>query len=593
MKRLSVCFAMLAVFIVLNGCVTLPTLHTAAHEGDINTVKRLLDQGSNVNEFYYGTPLTFAASKKGNADMVKLLLDRGANVNAGMSLFDITYTALGTAAESGDTEVMEILINKGADVEGTIRNLEKRAAWLAANNFHGQIPNVKRGISLLKEMPAAIANKAGWAHYEKGQYQEAITSFKKAISLNPSDSFNYRGLSASYNGLKQYDEAITAAKKAIDLKPDNAKAYNDLGVAYSGKKRFDEALNEYQKAIEIEPNVAQLYNNIGRLFIEKNDYRRAADAYKKASELDSANPWNYFSLANVYRLMGIYDDALASANKTIELQTIPDKTAAPAFGLRSLIYRYRGNKEEAMKDAEKAYSLDSAHDWSRVSLGAAYLDAGQYNESIKLLSQVKDSPLATVLEATAYARQGNVKEAGKSYLSIAEEEMSPKNIPLMEDRKALLKTFKPIVMEHRDKARSFESGGKYKEALAELTEAFKMADETEAEGIQETIFSIARRNPLLSEMSEESRKYALRGEVMIKEGNFEPAAAEFKKAIQTSPYVARLYYNSALINAELKKYPEAIRDMKTYLRAAPDAPDARAAKDEIIKWEYLMEKGKK
>ncbi|HLA04899.1 MAG TPA: tetratricopeptide repeat protein, partial [Syntrophales bacterium] len=95
-----------------------------------------------------------------------------------------------------------------------------------------------------------------------------------------------------------------------------------------------------------------------------------------------------------------------------------------------------------------------------------------------------------------------------------------------------------------------------------------------------------------SEVPEDARKYALRSEVLVKEGNFEQAATELKKAIQIAPYAARLYYNSALINAELKKYPEAIRHMKIYLKAAPDAPDARAAKDEIIKWEFMMEKRK-
>ena len=162
----------------------------------------------------------------------------------------------------------------------------------------------------------------------------------------------------------------------------------------------------------------------------------------------------------------------------------------------------------------------------------------------------------------------------------------------MNDRMVLLQTSKPFVKEHRDKARSFESMGQYKEALAELSEALKTADDTEAQEIQENIFGMIRKNPLLAEVPEDARKYALRSEVLLKEGNFEQAAAELKKAIKIAPYSARLYYNVALINAELKKYPEAIRNMKIYLRAAPDAPDARAAKDEIVKWEFMMEKGK-
>ena len=48
----------------------------------------------------------------------------------------------------------------------------------------------------------------------------------------------------------------------------------------------------------------------------------------------------------------------------------------------------------------------------------------------------------------------------------------------------------------------------------------------------------------------------------------------------------------ALIQAELKNYPEAIRNMKIYQMADPDAPKARAAKSEIVKWEFMIEQGK-
>ncbi|HLD22600.1 MAG TPA: tetratricopeptide repeat protein, partial [Sulfuricurvum sp.] len=243
--------------------------------------------------------------------------------------------------------------------------------------------------------------------------------------------------------------------------------------------------------------------------------------------------------------------------------------------------------------------LDSANDWAKTSLGASYLDRGQYDESIKMLSQIKESLTARILEATAYAKKGEMKLAVNFYFSIIdtfpEEEMSVKNIPLMYNRMILLQTFKPFVMEHRDKARTFESNRQYREALSELSEALKIADDTEAQEIQGSIFNIIRRNPLLaefSEMPEDARRYALRSEMLLKDGNLEQAAAELKKAIRIAPYAARLYYSSALINAELKKYPEAISQMKIYLKAVPEALDARAVKDEIMKWEFRIEKGR-
>ena len=519
------------------------------------------------------------------------------------------------------------------------------------------------------------------AYYRNNQYQEGINACKKALELIPASDGVFRELSGLYFRNKQYDEAITAAKRAIGLKSDNANAYINLGAAYGMKKQHDEAIKALQKAIEIDPKMSAAYGWMGRFLMDKGAFNEAVGVYKKSIEAAPLVSSSHEVLAIAYYRMGRYDDAIAAANKAIELQTIQggvgltlefkagypvvtgvmnagpakktdiqagDKIieidgkstegwntekaaqsikgtvgtqviltierndnkikkpvarekivlegAASSIGMRSLIYRHKGDIDKAFSDAEMASTLNPSDDYARLSLGAAYLDRGQYDASIKLLSQIKYSSTARLLEATTFAKQGKMQLAVNFYFSImdaySEEELSPKNIPLMNDRMVLLQTFKPIVKEHRDKARSFESMGQYKEALSELSEALKTADDTETQVIQETTFSMLRRNPLLSEVPEDARKYALRSEVLVKEGNFEQAATELKKAIQIAPYAARLYYNSALINAELKKYPEAIRHMKIYLKAAPDAPDARAAKDEIIKWEFMMEKRK-
>ncbi|MBW2632249.1 MAG: hypothetical protein JRC90_10945 [Deltaproteobacteria bacterium] len=93
-------------------------------------------------------------------------------------------------------------------------------------------------------------------------------------------------------------------------------------------------------------------------------------------------------------------------------------------------------------------------------------------------------------------------------------------------------------------------------------------------------------------LPEEARKYVLRGDVLTEEGTFEEAVKEYLQAVQAAPYIAKLYFNTAMIYGELKKYPQAIRNMNTYLNLAPESPNARASKDQIYKWEFKMEKEK-
>ena len=513
------------------------------------------------------------------------------------------------------------------------RAIEVMKQWVTADN-----PNDANGFAMLSKL--YINNK---------QYDEAITAAKRAIELKADNTLAYIYLGSAYGRKKQYDEAIKALKKSIEINPKDSTDYDFMGLLLMEKNAYTEAAEAYKKAVELQPNsidyifsLANTYRVMGRYDDAIASVNKAielqtimgigigisiAEGYPSVKNVMEAGPakkadilagdkiikidgkstkgWNLEQV--VQSLRGALGTQVALTlerkgidkpfEKLITRETIIGKNAASSFGLRSLIHRYKGNKEDSFKDAEKAYSLDSANDWARTSLGAAYLDRGQYDEAIKLLSQIKVSLTARILEATTFAKQGKMKLAVNFYFSIMdaypEEEMSPKNIPLMNDRMVLLQTFKPFVKERRDKARSFESMGQYKEALSELSEALKTADETESQEIQDNIFSMIRKNPLLAEMPEDARKYALRGEMLVKEGHFEQAVTEIKKAIRIAPYVAKLYYNSALWNAEVKKYPEAIRNMKIYLKAAPDAPDARDAKDGIIKWEFMMEKGNK
>lgn len=480
-----------------------------------------------------------------------------------------------------------------------------------------------------------------YAHYELGQYDEAITAAKRAIELKPDNANVYNNLGAAYGMNKQYAEAIKALKKAIEIDPKLSNPYNWMGRFLMEQDAYNEAAEAYKKGIEAAPSNPNLREALAVAYYRMGRYDDAIESANKAIELQtitgigitidvksgysvvkgvmnngpakkadiqagdkiieidgkSIEGWNIEKVKSLRGTVGTQVGLTIERNdnkikKTVAREKIVLEGAASSIGIRSLIYRHKGDLNKAFSDAEMASILNPSDVYARLSLGAAYLDRGQYDEAIKLLSQIKYSSTARTLEATAYAKQGNVKDAVNIYRSISEEEISTKNIPLMNDRMVLLKTFKPIVKEHRDKAGSFESKGWYKEALSELSEALKTADEAEAQEIQDTIFSMIRKNPLLAEVTEDARKYALRSEVLVKEGNFEQAATELKKAIQIAPYPARLYYNSALINAELKKYPEAIRNMKIYLKAAPDAPDARAAKDEIVKWEFMMEKGK-
>jgi len=363
-----------------------------------------------------------------------------------------------------------------------------------------------------------------------------------------------------------------------------------LVLSYYNMGRYDDALSAVNKAIslQVRPMVGVSVDIEGGFLVVDGlveDGAAEKAGIKKGDKIVKVNGvstkgWDLEKFlqslggsAGTEVVLRIVREGSKSFKKTITKEMSTPKEAATSFGMRGTIYRAKGDSDEAMKDAEKAMSIDPDDFWARFSYGTACLDKGRYDDAVKALEgEVKtDFPTQNtqwlIAKATLYGKQGRMKEALDTYLEISEEAISP--------------------------ARKFEAKGRFQEALNELAGALSLAtDDKEVGEVRNGIFQMVRRMPHPPEISKDARKRALRGEILIKEGDLEGAISEIKKAIRLAPFSAKLYFNTALIYGQLKNYPEAIRYIKIYLQAAPDAPNARAAEDQIIKWELLMERGK-
>lgn len=90
-------------------------LHFAAQKGDIEEVKKLIEEGFDVNRFddLGMTPLHYAAMEE-HLDIMKFLIDAGADVDANDETV-IGNTPLGQVAGECSYEAAKILVDAGAD----------------------------------------------------------------------------------------------------------------------------------------------------------------------------------------------------------------------------------------------------------------------------------------------------------------------------------------------------------------------------------------------------------------------------------------------------------------------------------------------
>ena len=97
------------------GCAT--SLEKAVVRGDVESVSKLLDQGTPVNSAGGGIAPIYIAAREGQVEIIRLLLDKGADVNRKVSAIGCIngYTPLHFAVDSGHIEAVRLLLQRGAN----------------------------------------------------------------------------------------------------------------------------------------------------------------------------------------------------------------------------------------------------------------------------------------------------------------------------------------------------------------------------------------------------------------------------------------------------------------------------------------------
>ena len=81
----------------------------------------------------------------------------------------------------------------------------------------------------------------------------------------------------------------------------------------------------------------------------------------------------------------------------------------------------------------------------------------------------------------------------------------------------------------------------------------------------------------------------MQAEQAVQQKRFVDAINGYVMAVRTAPWWSEGYYNLALLNGELENPQEAVRMMKRFLALEPNHAQARAAHDQIYRWEALAE----
>jgi tetratricopeptide (TPR) repeat protein len=96
--------------------------------------------------------------------------------------------------------------------------------------------------------------------------EEALESFNRAISIDPTHTDGYLGRANTLNTLGRYQEALVDYNRVIEMNPEIANAYVNRAIAYSHLKEYEKAIADYEKGLELDPEIDDSPGFLERIF---------------------------------------------------------------------------------------------------------------------------------------------------------------------------------------------------------------------------------------------------------------------------------------------------------------------------------------
>jgi tetratricopeptide (TPR) repeat protein len=402
-------------------------------------------------------------------------------------------------------------------------------------------------------------NNLGEAYRTKGNYDRAISYYKKSLEINikklglkhPNVALSYNNLGLAYNSKGNYDRAIFYYKKSLVLKldslgpkhPNVALSYNNLGEAYRAKGDYKKAISYHEKALAISiktlgsehPNVALSYNNLGLAYNGMGSYNRAIFYYEKAltiklKSLGSENPnvaLSYNNLGEAYRAKGDYEKAISYHEKAlaISIESLGSEhpNVALSYNNLGLAYDCKGNYDRAISYFEKSLGIDfkafgPVHPnvaTTYNNLGEAYRAKGDYNRAISYYEKALAINIKTLGAehpnmAFLYNNLGSAYNGKENY-----------NRAISYYEKSLEIACKILGPEHPDVATSYNNLGAVYENKGDYNRAISYYKKS----LVITIKALGSGHPNVTTL------YNNLGKAYCDKGNYDRAISYYKKAL--------------------------------------------------------------
>jgi len=189
------------------------------------------------------------------------------------------------------------------------------------------------------------------------------------------------------------EAAIRHFTRAIELDAEFGLAYDGLGAGYvnrvfkglGGAEDFEKAESAFNRALAIDPNIIEARMLMVFVLLWRGQKQKAREEVARMRREATNEAVVHFVKATLHRLDGEYDRALRSYDRLVHLD--PAAFVVVSYN-RALIFLYQGRNEDAMRELDRAASVEPNNPLLRSIRALTMFYRGEIDAAADLLREV-------------------------------------------------------------------------------------------------------------------------------------------------------------------------------------------------------------
>jgi serine/threonine-protein kinase len=310
----------------------------------------------------------------------------GNQLRVAVHLVDVA-TGSSTWSERFDRELVDVFAIQDEIAAAIASNLSSRF-------LSSEISAEKSAPANLDAYDAYLKGRFYWAQGSVSALQKSVSSYERAIELEPGFAAAHAGLALTYTYqtllmMVPEPDALARIRETIERALSLDESQADAHAAFGYLKMIADwdwagAESEFKRAIEVSPNSASAYHQYSVLLSNLGFADRAIETSKRAVELDPLYAGAVQTLGYCYMAAGDLDEAVRLQLKTLDME--PTNLAANL--MLPVMYTALGKHEEAIAAGQHGIATLGRLPILVSHLGYAHARAGEREQALGLLDEL-------------------------------------------------------------------------------------------------------------------------------------------------------------------------------------------------------------